>query len=109
LLSRQDGLVGSDERVESVADHDAEVLQPHPVDAMVHGRDELDERDDLVVEDFERLGGNDQGDRAAVPDVLAIGDRMAFEQVPHMHVLVPLRHADGEVAERVGADVDAPG
>jgi hypothetical protein len=39
----------------------------------VHGRDELDERDDLAVEDFERLRGNDQGDRAAVPDVLAIG------------------------------------
>ncbi len=34
---------------------------------------------------------------------------MAFEQVPHMHVLIPLRHADGEVAERVRADVDAPG
>jgi hypothetical protein len=24
----------------------------------VHGRDELDERDDLAIEDFERLGGN---------------------------------------------------
>ena len=43
------------------ADHDAEVLQPRRVDALVHGRDELDERDDLAVEDFERLGGNDQG------------------------------------------------
>jgi len=44
--------VGSDKRVESLADHDAEVLQPHLVDALMHGRDELDERDDLTVEDF---------------------------------------------------------
>ena len=43
---------GSDERVERVADHDAEVLQPHLVDALVNGRDELDERDDLAVEDL---------------------------------------------------------
>ena len=55
LLPRQNGLVGRDERVESVADHDAEVLQPHPVDALVHGRDELDERDGLAVEDLQRV------------------------------------------------------
>ena len=56
LLSREDWFVGFDERVERVAHHDAEVLQPHLVDALVHWRDEFDERDDLVVEDFERLG-----------------------------------------------------
>ena len=52
----------------------------------MHGRDELDERYDLAIEDFERLGGDDQGDRAAVPEVLAIGDRAALEQVSHVHV-----------------------
>src|SRR6476660_4240906 len=34
---------------------------------------------------------------------------MAFKQVPDVHVLVPLRNTDGEVAERIRADVDAPG
>jgi hypothetical protein len=63
LLSRQDGLVGFDERVEGVADHDAEVLEPHLVDALVDGWVELDERDGLDVEDFERLRGDDQGRR----------------------------------------------
>jgi hypothetical protein len=104
MLSREHGVVSSDERIESVADHDAEVLQPHLVDALVDGRDGRDERDDLTVEDFERLGGYDQGDRTAVPDVLAIGDHVAFEQIPHVCVLVPLRPADGEVAELVRAD-----
>jgi hypothetical protein len=105
--ARQDGLLGSDERVESVADHDAEVLQPHLVDALVDGRDELDERDDLSVEDFERLVGNDQGDRAAVPEVLAIGDGMAFNETPHLDVLIPLGDSVREVAEWVWGDVDA--
>jgi hypothetical protein len=41
LLAREDGLVGFDELVEGVADHDTEVLQAHLVDALVHGRDEL--------------------------------------------------------------------
>jgi hypothetical protein len=34
---------------------------------------------------------------------------VAFEQAPQMHVLVPLRDANGEVAELVRADVDASG
>ena len=99
--------MGSDERLEGVADHDAEVLQPHLVDALVDGRDELDERDRLSVEDFERLGGNDQGDRSAVPHVLPIGDRMTLQQRPSVDVLVPLGHPEGEVTERVRGDVDA--
>ena len=73
----------------------------------MNGRDELDERDGLAVEDLERLGGDDQGDRAAVPDVLVVAGGVAFEQGPDVHVLVPLRHAEGEVAELVRADVDA--
>ena len=101
--------MGFDEIVEGLAHHDPEVLQAHPVDALVHGWDQLDEGDDLAVEDVERLGGDDQGDGAAVPEVLAIGDRVAFEQRPDVDVLVPLRHADGEVAELVRADVDASG
>ena len=34
---------------------------------------------------------------------------MALEQGPDVHVMVPLRPADGEVAERLRADVDAWG
>ena len=50
---------------------------------------------------------DDQGDRAAVPHVLAIGDGVAFEQTPHAHVLVPLGDPVGEVAESIPTDVDA--
>ena len=60
------------------------------------------------VEDLERLGEHDQGDRAPVPDVLAVRPRMALEKCALVDVQVPLRHADGEVAERVRADVDTP-
>ena len=99
--------MGSDERVELLADDHAEVLQAHLVDPLVDGRDELDERDDLAVEDAERLGEDDQGDRPAVPDVLAIGDRVPLEERPEVDVLVPLGDADRQVAQLVRRDVDA--
>ena len=64
---------------------------------------------DLAVEDAERLGEEDHGDRPAVPDVLRVGDGVALEEGPQVDVLVPLRHADGEVAQLVRRDVDAAG
>jgi hypothetical protein len=58
----------SRELVELLTDDDAEVLEAHPVDALVHGRDELDARAQSPAEDVERLGERDQGDRTPVPD-----------------------------------------
>ena len=52
---------------------------------------------------------HDQGDRASVPDVLAVRPRMALEKRPLVDVKVPIGDADGDVAERVGCDVDAAG
>src|SRR4029079_1493400 len=80
LLSRQDGFVGFDERVEGLPDDDAQVLEAPLVDPLMDGRDELDQRDRLAVEDLEGLLGQDQGDRAAVPHVLAIDERVSLEQ-----------------------------
>src|SRR6059036_2824955 len=97
------------EVVDVLTDDDAEVLEAHPVDALVNGRDELDERDRSAVEDIERLGEHDQGDRTPVPDVLAVRPRMALEKRALVNVKVPIGDADGEVAERVGCDVDAAG
>src|SRR5712691_8935755 len=99
----------SREVVDVLTDDDAEVLETHPVDALVNGRDELDERDRSPVEDIERLGEHDQGDRSPVPDVLAVRPRMALEKRALVDVKVPIGDADGEVAERVGRDVDAAG
>src|SRR4051794_1199695 len=97
------------EVVEVLTDDDAEVLEAHPVDALVNGWDELDERDRSPVEDIERLGEHDQGDRTPVPHVLGVRPRMALEKRPLVDVKVPIGHADGEVAERVVRDVDAAG
>src|SRR6266571_3926270 len=99
----------SREVVDVLTDDDAEVLEAHPVDALVNGRDELDERDRSPVEDIERLGEHDLGDRTPVPDVLAVRARMALEKRALVDVKVPIGDADGEVAERVGRDVDAAG
>src|SRR5262245_34864918 len=99
----------SRELVELLTDDDAEVLEAHPVDALVNGRDELDVRDRSPVEDLERLGEHDQGDRTPVPDSLAVRPRMALEQCSLVDVQVPIGDADGQVAERVGRDVDAAG
>src|SRR6476469_9335829 len=99
----------SREVVDVLTDDDAEVLEAHPVDALVNGRDELDERDRSPVEDLERLGEHDLGDRTPVPDVLAVRPRMALEQRPLMDVRVPIGDADGEVAELEGGDVDTAG
>src|SRR5437763_2627881 len=97
----------SREVVDVLTDDDAEVLEAHPVDALVNGRDELDERNRSPVEDIERLGEHDLGNRAPVPDVLEVRPRMALEKRPLVDVKVPIGDADGEVAERVGCDVDA--
>src|SRR5437868_10586808 len=99
----------SREVVDVLTDDDAEVLEAHPVDALVNGRDELDERDRSPLEDIERLGEHDLGDRTPVPDVLAVRPRMALEKRPLVDVKIPIGDADGEVAERVGRDVDAAG
>src|SRR5213596_3283020 len=99
----------SREVVDVLADDDAEVLEAHPVDALVNGRDELDERDRSPLEDIERFGEHDQGDRTPVPDVLEVRTRMALEKRALVDVKVPIGDAEGEVAERVGCDVDAAG
>jgi hypothetical protein len=106
LLAGQRRPVPTGECVDLIADHHAEVLHAHLVDPLVDRRDEFDERDDLAVEDAERLGRHDQGDRPSVPEILAIGDRVPLEKGPEVDVLVPLGDADREVAQLVGRDVD---
>src|SRR6266545_4436171 len=99
--------MNSREVVDVLTDDHTEVLEAHPVDALVNWRDELDERDRSPVEDIERLGEHDLGDRTPVPDVLAVRLRMALEKRPLVDVEIPIGAADGEVAERVRCDVDA--
>src|SRR5438270_11015293 len=99
----------SREGVDVLTDYDAEVFEANPVDALVNGRDELDERNRSPVEDIERLGEHDLGNRASVPDVLEVRPRMALEKRPLVDVKVPIGYADGKVAEPVGCDVDAAG
>ncbi len=107
LLPSQRGPMHSRELVELLTDDDAEVLEAHPVDTLVNGRDQLDARDRSSIEDIERLGEHDQGDWTPVPDALAVRPRMALEKRALVDVQVPVGDADGEVAERVGRDVDA--
>src|SRR2546428_13926576 len=97
------------EGVDVLTDDDAEVLEAHPVDALVNGWDELDERDRGPVEDVERLGEGDQGGRAPVPEVLAVRPRMALEKRALVDAKGPVGDAAGAVAERVGCDVHAAG
>ena len=97
------------EGVDLFADNDAEMLEAHPVDALVNGWDELDQRDRSPVEDLERLGEHDQGDRTPVPEVLGVRARMALEERPLVDVQIPVGDAHGEVTERVRRDVDAAG
>src|SRR4029079_16256775 len=52
---------------------------------------------------------DDQGDRTPVPEVLSVRPCMALEQRALVDKKVPIGDADGEVAERVGCDVDAAG
>src|SRR5204862_2320975 len=109
LLTGERGPMHSREVVEVLTDDAPEVLEPHPVDALVNGRDELDARHRSPVEDIERLGEHDQGDRTPVPEVLAVRPRMSLEKGALVDVQVPIGDADGEVAERIGCDVDAAG
>src|SRR5688500_1561252 len=101
LLASQHGPMHSRELVDLLTDDDAEVLEAHPVDTLVNGRDELDARDRSPIEDIERLGEHDQGDRTPVPDALAVCPRLALEKRPLMDVQVPISDADREVAKCV--------
>ncbi len=64
---------------------------------------------EVLVEDIERLIEDDLGDRTSVPDALEVRPRVALEKCALVDVQVPVGDADGEVAERVGRDVDAAG
>src|SRR6187401_3201271 len=75
----------------------------------MNGRDELDARDWCPVEDVERLGEHDQGDRAPVPDLLAVRPCVPLEERPLVNIEIPIGDAHGEVAQRVRIDVDAAG
>src|SRR5262249_6646488 len=99
----------SRELVELLTDDDAEVLEAHPVDTLVNRRNQLDARNRSPVEDIERLGEHDLGDRTPVPDALEVRPRIALKKRPLVDVDVPIGDADCEVAERVGRDVDAAG
>jgi hypothetical protein len=70
------------ERIDVLADDHSEVLEAHPVEALMDRRDELDEGDDLPAEDLERRGEDDLRDRSAVPDALVVGGRMTLEERP---------------------------
>src|SRR4029453_7892076 len=104
LLASQRGSMHSREGVDLLPPDNAEVREAHPVDALVNGRDELDERDRSPVEDIERLGEHDQGDRTPVPEVLAVRPRMALEKRPLVDVQIPIGAAAGGVAGGVGGD-----
>src|SRR5438270_12424059 len=97
----------SREVVDVLTDDDAEVLEAHPVDALVNGRDELDERDRSPVEDIERLGEHHLGDRTPVPDILGVRPRMTLEKRALVDIKVPIGVAHADVAARVWWDVSA--
>ena len=107
LLPGQGPSMHARELLDTAPDHDAEVLQPHPVDALVDGRDELDERDEGAIEDDERPRQQDLRYRPAVPEILHVGGRVPLEEAPNMNVLLPLGDAVRDVAEGIRGDVDA--
>src|SRR5256886_12139152 len=80
LLPGQGPAMHARELLDVVPDHDTEVLQAHPVDALVDRRDELDERDEGAVADDERLRQQDLRHGPAVPDVLHVGGRVRSEE-----------------------------
>jgi len=64
------------------------VFEPHPVDALVDRRDELDERHRRPVEDLERISEDDLRDRPAVPDVLEVRGGVSLEERAQVEVQV---------------------
>ena len=69
------------EGVDLITHDDPQMFEAHAVDALVDRRDELDERHPHPIEHHEGFGQDDLRDRPAVPDVLEIGGRVAFQQV----------------------------
>src|SRR5215213_7307211 len=99
LLACQNRTMGLPERIKTFfADDESDVLHAHLVNALMDGRDELNHREYLAVEHLQLIE-KDQGHRPAVPEALAIGRCVAFEQSPYSDILVPFGHPVAEVAQ----------
>src|SRR4026207_1251817 len=101
LLARQGTPMTPAEVFEAVAHDEADVLHPHLVDPLMNRRDQLDHRDHLAIENLERIDEKNEGDRPAVPKVLAVGTRVSLEQRPDVDVLIPFGNAEREMAQLI--------
>src|SRR6266540_6978600 len=74
LLSREHGAMTPREDVEVGADDETDVLEAHPIDALMKRRDQLDELDRSRLGERQRVCEEELGDRPSVPDVFEVGD-----------------------------------
>jgi hypothetical protein len=90
--------------VELVTHDDTEVLESHPVDALMNGRDELDAQERSPVENLERLGWASTNLEIGRP--FHTSSRFAFawalEECPLVDVEIPSGSRGRRRAERVG-------
>ena len=101
LLPSQDGAMLPRKSLEAlpVADDEPEVLEPHPVDTLVKRRDQLD-KVELMRAEWNGLPEEQLRDRATVPDVFAVCDRMLLEAIAQLEIVTPCACAIGNVADR---------
>src|SRR5215470_1600759 len=108
LLPREDWAVLRHERRKALAlaHHEAAMLEAHPVDTLVEGRNQLDQIQGPST-DGDRLGENDLRDRAAVPDVFAVGNGQLLEPFSKGQVLPPGSCAERNMTDRQPGYLDA--
>ena len=107
LLSREHGAMTPREVVEVGADDETDVLEAHPIDALMKRRNQLDELDRRRRGERQRVCEQEFGDRPSVPDVFEVGDGPFFELVTENEVLTPGPSPDGEMADRKRAGIDS--
>jgi len=106
LLSREHGAMTPREVIEVGADDETDVLEAHPIDALMKRRNQLDELDRRRLGELQRVCEQEFGDRSSVPNVFEVGDGPFFELVTQNEVLTPGSSPDGEIADRKRAGID---
>jgi hypothetical protein len=107
LLSREHGAMPPREVIEVGADDETDVLEAHPIDALMKRRNQLDELDRRRLGERQRVREQEFGDRSSVPDVFEVGDGPFFELVTQNEVLTPGPSPDGEIGDRKRAGIDS--
>jgi hypothetical protein len=99
LLTGENVPMAASKLLEVFADNEAEVFEPHLVDTLMKGRNELDQVNRLPKRRRERLRQEHLGDGSPIPHALEVSSASSLNAVTSTDILVPCPDSDRDMAE----------